>query len=130
MAFAQPLRPSFDLEVTAMSTIPSSGAEQRRMPRKPPKPGTVVECRKGTLGLGADLAIAMLDISVDGVLMMIREPLSVGEEIEICVTALGFSRPRRLEATVVRCTKEEGVGYCMAAQFSTALNYVDIYHLT
>jgi hypothetical protein len=98
--------------------------------RRQPRAGTIVECRKGTLGLGQDIAVGIVDFSEDGVLIIVREPLNVGDEIEIGLMPPGFGRPRKFEATVVRVAGVPGVGYQVAAAFSSPLNYVDLYHLT
>lgn len=112
-----------------MSATQTSAADNRRMQRRTARPGTTVECRKGTLGLGPDIAVEMLDFSADGVLMSIREAVAIGDEIELSITAPGFSRPTVLEATAVRCIPQAGGGYCMAAQFRSPLSYADMYHL-
>lgn len=114
-----------------MSATPAKlSAESRRVLRRSPKPGTTVECRKGTLGLGPDIAVKLHDFSEDGVLLTLREEAAPGDEIELSLTPPGFSRPTLLEAVVARCTFKEGEGYQVAAAFRMPLSYAELFHLT
>jgi hypothetical protein len=69
--------------------------------RRAPKGGTRVVCRKGTLGLGPDLAVSVLDVSESGIRLLVREALAERQEIEVGLTGPGQARAHRLVATVV-----------------------------
>ncbi len=103
--------------------------DHRRMVRRLVKKTTVVSCQKGLMGMGPNLATRLYDISEDGLRLILRQPLSPGEEIEVNFTAAGTSKTVTVESTVVWCSKEEKEGYCVAAKFVSPLSYEAIFHI-
>jgi hypothetical protein len=63
--------------------------ERRLYPRHIPKAGTACECRRGVLGLGNNVALALLNLSRAGACLTLREPLSTGDEVELKLTPPG-----------------------------------------
>ena len=61
----------------------ASGPERRGGARRPAKPGVRAEVRRGALGLGPDLGLALLDVSADGLRIRLREAVRAGEEVEV-----------------------------------------------
>ncbi len=58
-------------------------------------------CRKGTLGLGPNIALALVDVSETGACLRVKEALRVGQEVEVCLQATGNVREIRLTGRVV-----------------------------
>jgi PilZ domain len=104
--------------------------DHRRMKRLAVKKSTSVICRKGTLGLGPNLAIQVLDVSVDGAQLLVNSVLRLGEELELSFAPTGFTEPLIRLAVVVWCSAKEGDGYHVGVRFMDSLEYQDIYHMT
>jgi hypothetical protein len=65
--------------------------------------------RKGALGLGPNLAVALLDASEDGLGMRLKGPLSPGDEIEVELSPPGVRKSfKRLGE--IRWCREVGDG--------------------
>jgi PilZ domain len=108
----------------------SPAKEQRRIRRRATKRGTVVICRKGTLGLGPNLAIRISNISEEGARLLLKSRLTKGEEIEISLTPPGVSRPLVFVAVVSWCVAAKGEdGFWTGSKFRPALSYSDIFNL-
>jgi hypothetical protein len=75
--------------MTVPETPASVRAERRLHPRYTPKAGTCCECRRGVLGLGHNVALALLNLSRGGACLTLREPLSTGDEVELRLTPPG-----------------------------------------
>jgi hypothetical protein len=103
-------------------------ADHRRLRRKKPKRGTGLTCRKGTLGLGKDLAISIIDISEEGASLLVKEEISTGTEVEITLTAVGVSKRLTALGTVVWCTAGTTT-FAIGVLFRDRLNYTDYFHL-
>jgi hypothetical protein len=106
----------------AITTIHNRRLTRRRVP----KGGTRVVCRKGTFGLGADLAFSVLDISESGIRLLVRQSLAEGQEIELGLTGPGQGRTQRLLATVVWCVPAADGRCCIGARFERTLPYKDL----
>jgi hypothetical protein len=61
--------------------------QRRTSPRRKPKGGTRVICRKGVLGLGPNVALSLLDLSEWGVCLLVGESLTKGQEVEVVLSA-------------------------------------------
>lgn len=72
-------------KVMALTAEPAAapGKERRGGSRRPAKPGVRAEIRRGCLGMGPDVGLALLDASADGLRVRLREPVRAGEETEI-----------------------------------------------
>ena len=66
--------------------------QRRATPRRKPKGATRVVCRKGTLGLGPNLALSLLDLSEWGVCLVVGDFLTKGQEIEVVLSTPGCPR--------------------------------------
>ena len=114
-----------------MSLMPPGAIkDHRRMKRRPAKHSIAVICRKGTLGLGPNLAIKLRDISVDGAQLFVKSSLNLGDDVELTFSAQGFPDPLVCEATVMWCSSIEGNGYRIGVKFADSLDYEDVYHMT
>lgn len=111
-----------------MSTAPNS-PDHRRLRRKPAKRGTGVSCRKGTLGLGKDLAVAVLDVSEEGARLLVKEEVAVGVEVEITLIGVGVNK-RVVRVGVVVWCKPESTNFSIGVKFRDRMSYVDFFNLT
>jgi len=110
-------------------TATALGDSKLSRPR-PVKHGVALTIRKGTLGLGADLALAGQEISEDGLRARIKSELKEGDEIEIGLTGVGRSKPLVLIGDVRWCQKDDtdptGMSFAIGAQFRHRLSFSEI----
>jgi hypothetical protein len=104
-------------------------ANRRRSRRAPLKQMVRLECRKGTLGLGKNLAVAALDLSETGVRVLLSDTVSPGQEVEVLLSGIGHAKATRRVGRVVWAvaTADHLVGVGIA--FEKALPYVDVQRL-
>ncbi|MBI1916030.1 MAG: PilZ domain-containing protein [Planctomycetes bacterium] len=96
---------------------------RRANPRRAPKSSTRVTCRRGTLGLGPNLALSLLDVSETGARLLVKEPLATGQEIELGLLAPGALRESTLPALVVWTLETADGAHCAGVQFQKRLSY-------
>jgi hypothetical protein len=102
-------------------------AERRIVRRRPLKKGVEISVRKGTMGLGPNLAAGGVEVSDDGVQLRVKAELKKGDEIEIGLTGIGRSKPMMLLADVRWCRPDEGKRtFLIGAQFRRRLTYDDV----
>jgi hypothetical protein len=104
-------------------------SDTRRMQRHLAKLGTEINCRLGTLGLGPDIAVRLIDFSEDGMQLVVTQQLAVGAEVEISLLPPGISKPIVRVAAVVRCVPECDA-FTVAVRFADVLGYMDMFQLT
>ena len=75
-----------------MDQLKPSMIQRRTSLRRKPRCGTRLVCRKGTLGLGPNVALSLLNLSEWGACLLVGEFLKMGQEIEIVLSALGCPR--------------------------------------
>jgi hypothetical protein len=113
-----------------VSVSSAGGAERRRALRRPVRSGTAAGCRAGTLGLGPDLALAVLEVSEDGARLTVTAALAAGEEVEVSLLPPGLSRPLVRFADVIWCAPAGGSSFWVGVRFREPLTYADLLHLT
>jgi hypothetical protein len=64
--------------------------DRRLADRCPARPRVRLELRKGGLGVGPDLAVAALDLSVDGLRLAVRGLIGVGSRVTMVVAPTGW----------------------------------------
>ncbi len=113
------------------STNPRPRTVNRRASRRAPLRGTVrVECRKGSLGLGANLVQAPLDISETGVRLVLKVDVRQGQEVEVLITGGGFSKPVKKIGNVIWSLPTENNCFCVGVRFDGSLAFADLQNLT
>jgi|SRR5947208_481779 len=100
--------------------------DRRLVPRRLARQGVQVACRTGTLGLGQNIALALVDISEVGLRLAVKSALAKGQEIEIELLAPGKSRPLKLLAEVIWCSTAEDDSHWVGAEFRHHLSYAEI----
>jgi hypothetical protein len=83
---------------------PTPRTEQRLTRRRQARPGARVEYRRGLLGLGRDLAMALVDVSEDGLRLRLREQVKPGDEAELLISRPGGGKVMKAEAEVRWCS--------------------------
>jgi len=87
--------------MTRQAITTASAANRRRARRSPVSGLTKVQCRKGVLGLGANLTVKVLDLSETGACLIVKTVLNQGEEAELLLSGPSFARPLQCPAQVV-----------------------------
>src|ERR1700730_7730352 len=112
--------------------MPSTIAQNNRRSglRRPSKGSTKVKCLKGSLGLGPNLGVSVLDLSETGVRMIVKAVLKQGEEIEVTLSGMGQSQPFKAAAEVIWSVPTADGNYCLGARFHKCLSYGDLLQLS
>ena len=90
---------------------------------------TTATCHRGTLGLGPDLALSVLDLSDIGGRIVLTAPLDRGQVVEVTLLAPGWSAAVKRLGVVV-WSEETGIEGCEAGIiFSRSLEFNDLREL-
>ena len=106
-----------------------SSQNSRRDRRRPPRGSLKVVCRKGKLGLGANIALSLLDISTGGVRLLVKEALKRGDELEIELDAPWIQKPVKLAASVAWYAPIES-GHSVGVTFNKLLPFAELQNLS
>jgi hypothetical protein len=99
--------------------------EKRRQIRRRPRNVADVVCRKGNLGVGPNLAIRILDVTEEGIRLLVKQPIAPGEETEVNFTPLGCNREVSCEMIAIWCCSQDG-HFAVAGKFRKPLKYEDL----
>jgi PilZ domain len=108
------------------ATTHSSMSNRRTSKRMFTRTSVAVELRKGALGLGANIAAQLLDISEGGVRVIIKAPLQAKDEVEITLTGHGIPKALKRLAVVCWVFKLESGMYATGFNFEKRLRYSDV----
>jgi hypothetical protein len=84
-----------------------------------------VECRKGTLGLGANLTRRVLEVSQGGARLLLKAPLVVGNEAEVLISGYG-TRPIKRVAVVSWTRPAEKDEHLVGLAFHRELPFIEL----
>ena len=112
--------------LTATKLPANDVANRRKWRRQTPRATAKVECRRGTMGLGPNLALELLDISECGIGIIIKIGLKVQEDVEILVRDYGQSKTIKQLAKVCWCLKLQDGRFCAGMSFEKWLAYADV----
>jgi PilZ domain len=112
-----------------MSDMQSSG-NRRASRRRPPKSSSKIYCYRGPMGLGANLAVSVLDVSETGANLVVKAPFRRGEEMELNLEGIVHRRPIRKTATVVWCVATDKDRWVVGIKFQGVVRYADLTDLT
>jgi hypothetical protein len=96
---------------------------RRAVSRRPPKRTTRATCRKGSLGLGSNLAVEVDNISETGARLVLATPLEKGKEIEMTLHGPARTQIVTLMARVVWCIDNANGTYTVGARFHKRMDY-------
>jgi hypothetical protein len=85
--------------------------------------------QRGDIGLGPDLALALLDLSENGARLAVKESLQPGEEVELNLEGIWHRRPLRLMGNVTWCAPGAGDRLEAGIRFPKRLPYADLSQL-
>jgi len=106
-------------------TAEAKQKNRRRSQRRKPRTSVKVQCRKGSHGLGADIASTVLDLSDSGVRMVIKQGLDVPSEVEIIIAGYGMKSNIKRLGNVRWQVKLENGQYCVGIEFQKHIEYRD-----
>jgi hypothetical protein len=92
------------------------------------RPRVRVTCRKGSLDLGHNLALSLLDVSQTGARVVVQSALAAGQEVSVTLEAPASGRRARRTAAVVWCVPLAEGGCCVGLRFEKPLPYADLDH--
>ena len=111
------------------SSPPPPRPNHRASRRYPPKRSTRVRATRNSLGLGPNIALAVLDLSETGIRLLLGENLRRGQEFEVVLESAG-SRPVKVVAGVVWSVGTAEGQFCVGARFQKLIGYADVQALT
>jgi hypothetical protein len=105
---------------------PTPRSEQRLSRRRQARAGTRVEYRRGLLGLGRDLAVAVVDLSEDGLRIRLTTEVKPGEEAEVMLGRPGGGKAMKAEAEVRWCSPIGDGTFLAGVRLRRRLAYRDL----
>jgi hypothetical protein len=113
-----------------MSAPKTFQINRRSNPRRCSKGSTKVTCRKGTLDLGPNLALGVLDLSQTGLRLRLRAALDPNQEVAVTVDGPNHHRPVRIVGQVIWCLAAANGEYCAGIRFDKQLPYLEFHKVT
>src|SRR5262245_41410074 len=105
-------------------------SNRRNSSRKFPRGTVRVECRRGRLGLGLNIATGFLDVSQGGVRLLAKEPFKAEEEVEVVFNAFGIAAPIKRVASVIWALSLENGQFAAGLRFLQVLPHEDLMRLS
>ena len=100
--------------------------DKRLSRRKPVKRGVTAQCRRGQLGLGADVAVGVVDISECGACLLVKVELKHGEDAEVILAGVGRSKPLKVTCEVRSCVPEAEDVFRVGLRFRKRVAYAEL----
>jgi hypothetical protein len=98
---------------------------RRTSTRRKARASVQLTCRKGALGLGANICRSVLDVSDTGARLVVRDKLPLPAEVEISITSYGMRQPIKRLANVRWQVELADGGFCIGIEFQKRLPYRD-----
>jgi hypothetical protein len=98
------------------------GRDGRRARRHAGKGSTKVHCYGNALGLGRNIAAALLDVSETGARLLLKQVVAVGKEVEVNLEGQTGVSARHV-ARVVWVVPAEGGLFCVGCEFLKPVAY-------
>jgi hypothetical protein len=87
------------------------------------------ECRRGSMDLGKNIAVAVLDVSEDGIRLVVREPLKDKEEVLLTLTTTADLRSLKRLGSVAWAVATADGTFCVGVRLHKRLSYADLSRL-
>jgi c-di-GMP-binding flagellar brake protein YcgR len=123
--FTVPTQPEDSL-AASRSTSLERPIERRQNRRYPAQASVAIEVRKGTMGLGPNLALHLLDLSVDGAGVLMKNELQEKDEVEIILSGHGVGPNIKRIARVHWVTKLESDHFVIGFSFEKQIPFIDV----
>jgi PilZ domain len=107
-------------------SLKSDPKNYRANPRYPARGCVRATCRQGTLGAGDNLALFLVNLSVTGARLVVRESIAPGREVEVTLWTPGWSSVRRLAGRVVWTSPGMGGVRTIGIHFDEHLSDADL----
>jgi hypothetical protein len=103
---------------------------RRSAMRKPARRSIRLQCRHGSMGLGANVASSFQNISETGVQLLTKDTLILGEEVELILEGYGIPGTIRRIADVRWTVPLEGGGCRAGVRFQKFISFRDVQNLS
>ncbi len=105
--------------------------DHRLKRRKLARPSVKLSVRKGTMGLGKDIALEVINLTEDGIGFRAAAELLVGDEVEVTLTKPGQNRSLKFIADIRWSSEQlseedEWPTYVVGAKLRSRISYVDL----
>jgi hypothetical protein len=107
-------------------SVPKKPANRRAGMRKPGRKNIRLQCRHGAMGLGANMASSFTDISESGVQLLTRDPLKLGEEVEVILEGYGMRTAIRRIGEVRWVVPLDGGGSRAGIRFAKLISFREV----
>ena len=114
------------MDTPTVKPPPNRRAAQRRVARRSIR----LQCRRGTMGLGANLGSGCVDISLSGVQLTAKDALKCGEEVEVIFECNGMRGVIKRVGEVRWVIPIESGGCRAGVRFSKYLTYGEMQNLS
>lgn len=104
--------------------------ERRLSPRRAAKGVLKAVCRQGTLEIGPNLALSVLDLSETGARLVVNEALEPGRRVYVNLEGALGDRPILRGGSVVWSLPTADGAFCVGVQFHKPLQRGDLLSLT
>lgn len=116
---------------TEKRTPPAPHRQNRRScPRRKPKGKVKVHCYRGIMEIGPDLAVRLLDVSENGVRLLLNAALDRDKDVVLLLEGPLQKRPFRFTGRVVWSVPAEDGSFCTGVRLDKYLRYEDLAYLT
>jgi hypothetical protein len=105
--------------------VTTSPSNRRRSQRRKPRGSVRLQCRKGSLGLGPNVAAGALDLSESGVRLIVTQALDAMAEVEVVIDGYGMNRPLKRVGNVRWQVKMDNGQFCTGVEFQKYIEYRD-----
>jgi len=75
------------------------------------------------------VALSVLDVSESGLRLLVKGPLSPGDEVEISLEGTAQAKPFKMTAQVAWALPTADGSYCVGVKFQRDLRYADLHLL-
>jgi hypothetical protein len=104
----------------------TSAANRRLTRRREPRHMIKIECRRGALGFGPNLAAQFLDLSEGGIRIVLKTDLACKQEVEVRLSGPHLARTIMRIADVVWSLPLEDGRCCVGLSFQKRLSYGEV----
>jgi hypothetical protein len=112
-----------------MDALSIAARNRRLSQRRRAKNGVKLTVYRGSMGLGPNIGLDILDLSDTGIRMLVRVQLKLKEEIVVELLGVGQGRPIKLPSQIAWSVDAADGVYCVGASFQHRLRYSDLQKL-
>jgi hypothetical protein len=110
----------------SVATKQSSMSNRRSSRRMEARRTVTIEVRKGSFGLGPNIAVELLDVSEGGVRVVLKTELHEHDEVEVLLMGYGIRKAIKRVAAVSWSVKLESGLFAIGLHFEKRLRYQEV----